>query len=96
MGRFFLEQGCTIMNTEMIAAFYDELSKIAAEKDSGFMDSVGELASKAKGALTTPIAGTPSINPFHAANAMAQGARTTGQASRGFERFQQMRSAAGH
>jgi hypothetical protein len=84
------------MNPETMTAFYDELSKIATEKDSGFMDSMGEMAAKAKGALTTPIAGTPSLNPFHAASVMAQGAKTPGQASRGFQQFQQMRSAAGH
>jgi hypothetical protein len=81
------------MNTEMMAAFYDELSKIAAEKDSGFM---GDLASKAKGALTTPIAGTPSLNPFHGAAELAKGMKPAGQASRGFAQFQQMRAAAGH
>lgn len=81
------------MNNVTMMAFCDELEKIGAEKDSGFL---GDVAAKAKGALTTPIAGTPNLNPFHAANAAAQSVKTTGQASQGFQKFQQMRAAAGH
>lgn len=81
------------MNNVTMMAFCDELEKIGAEKDSGF---IGDVAAKAKGVLTTPIAGTPSLNPFHAASTVAQSVKTPGQASRGFEKFQQMRAAAGH
>ena len=67
--------------------------KASEEKDSGFM---GDLASKVKTVATTPIAGTPSLNPFHGAAELAKGMKSPGSASRGFQQFQQMRSAAGH
>lgn len=94
------------MNNVMMVAFHDELEKIAnaqkllgqhkkasSEKESGFL---GDMASKAKGALTTPISGTPRLNPFAGAAALSKGMGGAGQASKGFQNFQQARAATGY
>jgi hypothetical protein len=68
----------------MVQGFLDEFTKISAEKDSGFMDSI-------KGALNTPIPGTPEL--FGGAKGAIEKATRGGAAgkgpSAGFLKFQQ-------
>ena len=68
----------------MIHAFVDEFMKIATEKDSGLMDSI-------RGALTTPIPGTPEL--FGGAKGAIEKATRGGAPgkgpSAGFLKFQQ-------
>jgi hypothetical protein len=80
--------------TAMLEGFFDELEKIASEKDSGFL---GDLAAGAKKTLTTPIAGTPDLIPhLDKLRAATAGGKAMGQASKGFQAFQASRAAAGH
>lgn len=71
-----------------MAAFSEELEKLAKEKDSGFFDA-------AKNLLTTPISGTPEL--FGGMKAGIEKATRGGMPgkgpSAGFQKFQQQRAA---
>jgi hypothetical protein len=78
----------------MWEAFADELANIKA---AGLL---GDIGSGLKKALTTPIPGTPEIGGglAHAAEKLKGLAASTSKQgpSKGFEKFQQARAAAGH
>ena len=68
--------------------FFAELSKIATEKDSGFLDTM-------KGALTRPIPGTPDLmtGAKDALSRITQGGAAGKGPSDAFKKFQQKRAS---
>jgi hypothetical protein len=78
------------MDTVSFLAFSDELQKISAEKNSGFLDTV-------KGALTRPIPGTPELlgGAKSSVNQITRFGGKGSGASDGFKKFQAQQMAKG-
>jgi outer membrane lipoprotein SlyB len=74
-----------------LGAFYDELQKIAQEKDSGFKETAGDLWS----AASKPIPGTPRLFGHGEVQTIAANIKPAGRPTANFQNFQKARQAAG-
>lgn len=85
------------MNAVMLHAMVDEFQKISMAgcgpkyKDSGFMDTLGDVASKVKSVAMTNVGGPQGI--LAPAGQIAANAKPRGGPSAGFLKFQQQNAA---